>query len=167
MRLHHQLPFGGGDHSDWCNWPTLYEGSDHPVIKMADSCTVVIGSKLGKRLQKNVTPALQSVLDTKPLCYCSTCNLTREPVVYRANRWSIFCFIPCCRTKRGHEILICPVCLGEMQTGTQENVCVGCGKWNQPREGFCPSCGTTLGGDVDVQVNMEIVQSEPAKTDQA
>lgn len=107
-------------------------------------CIILCGVRTRRKRQKKISPELQRVLDQKPICYCASCNQTREPIVYRFNRWFTLYFIPIFRTSKGPEVLLCPVCQGQLQIGSQDNLCTGCGRWNSQSGGFCPACGTPV-----------------------
>lgn len=108
------------------------------------SCIVVWGTKVRRKRQKKISPELQSLLDTDPICYCPNCDEIRDPLVYRYNTWFTLYFIPLFRVSKGEEVLDCPVCTDQLETGSQANICTGCGKWNSHTKGFCPSCGTPV-----------------------
>ena len=113
-------------------------------------CWIILcGCRTRRKRQKKISPELQRALDSRPICFCANCNSVREPVVYRYNEWFTLYFLPIFRFSKGPERLCCPVCASQLHIGSQENVCTGCGRWNQQNSGYCPGCGTPIRGHIN------------------
>lgn len=105
---------------------------------------IICGCKTRLKRQKKVPSELQNILDSKPVCFCTNCNAFAEPVVYRHNLWFTYFFVPVFRLQKGPALLCCSLCANELYVGSQDNICTGCGRWDQRTIGCCPCCGTRI-----------------------
>lgn len=95
-----------------------------------------------RKLQSKVSPKPQQVLDSKPICFGTTCNAIRHPVVYRHNRWLTFCHLPVFGFKKTPDLLPYSLCAEELYVDSLNTISTGRGLYSFHTNNYCPDCET-------------------------